>query len=371
MRRSRRWRFLALFFVPMALALGAGVGYGLWSDSENRALLSRSSAELRADMAAATEALALSEGLLQVQQRVSGLLQAALDHSRDEAALYAEHSAVVDQLDALERRLTLLHPEQGAAQASQAQARASFDEFRSAILRSTDLSIIDATQASRQLSQAGRHYQTFAQLSFALSRELQEHGAASSEAQMRQVLASMESRHRVLLGSAVALGALWLLIAGWLARRLDRINEAILDVRSDGGIEDPELARNIEQMAQRPHTMMGALAQSLLGFSALQRDRDAARRALDEERQQLQALVQGMPDLVWMKDASGAYRIFNQRFLALTGLEADDLRARVADPDLHDAVFAFLEGHEPDLIECAVALMVKPEQLVRRPEPEA
>lgn len=58
------------------------------------------------------------------------------------------------------------------------------------------------------------------------------------------------------------------------------------------------------------------------------------------------------------------------RFLALTGIEADDLRARVADPELHEAVFAFLEGHEPDLIECAVALMVKPEQLVRRPEPQ-
>ena len=58
------------------------------------------------------------------------------------------------------------------------------------------------------------------------------------------------------------------------------------------------------------------------------------------------------------------------RFLALTGIEAYDLRARVADPALHDAVFAFLEGHEPDLIECAVALMVKPEDLVRRPELE-
>lgn len=336
-RRGRRWRFLALFFVPMALALGAGVGYGLWSDSENRALLTRSSAELRADMDASAEALALSEGLLQVQQRVSALLQAALDRSMDEARLYAEHSAVVDQLEVLEQRLARLHPEHSTAGASvaQAQARARFDEFRSAILRSTDLSIIDASQASRQLSQAGQHYQAFAQLSYALSRQLQEHGAASSEAQMRQVLDSMAARHRVLLGSAVVLGALWLLIAGWLARRLDILNEAIRDVRDDGAIENPELARSIQKMAEQPRTMVGALAQSLLSFSALQRERDAARRALDDERQQLQALIQGMPDLVWLKDAAGAYRIFNHRFQALTGLDAQALVGKT-DADLFE-----------------------------------
>jgi hypothetical protein len=57
-----------------------------------------------------------------------------------------------------------------------------------------------------------------------------------------------------------------------------------------------------------------------------------------------------------------------QRFLALTGFEPDDLRARIGDPDLHDAVRLFLEGHQPDLIACASAIGVPPEILL--PEPK-
>lgn len=57
-----------------------------------------------------------------------------------------------------------------------------------------------------------------------------------------------------------------------------------------------------------------------------------------------------------------------QRFLSLTGLDPDDLRARIADPDVHEAVRRFLEGHQPDLIACADALGVKPELLL--PEPK-
>ncbi|MFM5913568.1 MAG: DUF3572 domain-containing protein [Chakrabartia godavariana] len=57
-----------------------------------------------------------------------------------------------------------------------------------------------------------------------------------------------------------------------------------------------------------------------------------------------------------------------QRFLALTGLDPDDLRARIAGPDMHEAVRQFLEGHQPDLLACADALGVKPELLL--PEPK-
>ncbi len=52
------------------------------------------------------------------------------------------------------------------------------------------------------------------------------------------------------------------------------------------------------------------------------------------------------------------------RFLALTGIEPGDLRSRIADPALHEAVFAFLQAYQPDLIACAEALSVRPDQLV-------
>jgi hypothetical protein len=53
-----------------------------------------------------------------------------------------------------------------------------------------------------------------------------------------------------------------------------------------------------------------------------------------------------------------------QRLLALTGLDANGLRAGLADPGVQAAALAFLESHEPDLIACAEALDVAPQALV-------
>ena len=53
-----------------------------------------------------------------------------------------------------------------------------------------------------------------------------------------------------------------------------------------------------------------------------------------------------------------------QRLLDLTGLDPSDLRARAGEPAVLAAVLGFLENYEPDLIECADALEVRPEALV-------
>ena len=68
----------------------------------------------------------------------------------------------------------------------------------------------------------------------------------------------------------------------------------------------------------------------------------------------LQALgfVAGDPDL-------------GPRFLALSGLDAETLRARAGDPVLLAAVIEFLQGRESDLVACADAIGIKPEALVR------
>lgn len=45
-----------------------------------------------------------------------------------------------------------------------------------------------------------------------------------------------------------------------------------------------------------------------------------------------------------------------ERFLAVTGLDADGLRAAIGEPATHLAVLDFLCAHEPDLIAAAQAL---------------
>jgi hypothetical protein len=49
-----------------------------------------------------------------------------------------------------------------------------------------------------------------------------------------------------------------------------------------------------------------------------------------------------------------------QRFLALTGIETDELKRRANDPSLLAALIAFLEAHEPDLISVSEAVGLKP-----------
>jgi hypothetical protein len=51
------------------------------------------------------------------------------------------------------------------------------------------------------------------------------------------------------------------------------------------------------------------------------------------------------------------------RFLAITGLDADGLRAAIGEPATHLAVLDFLSAHEPDLLAAAAALGIQPADL--------
>jgi uncharacterized protein DUF3572 len=53
-----------------------------------------------------------------------------------------------------------------------------------------------------------------------------------------------------------------------------------------------------------------------------------------------------------------------QRFIDLTGIGTDELRARASDPALLAALLRFLEAHEPDLLAVAEDLGCKPQDLV-------
>jgi len=54
-----------------------------------------------------------------------------------------------------------------------------------------------------------------------------------------------------------------------------------------------------------------------------------------------------------------------QRFLDLTGIGTGELREKAADSELLAALLRFLEAHEPDLIEVADALGVRPSDLLQ------
>lgn len=54
-----------------------------------------------------------------------------------------------------------------------------------------------------------------------------------------------------------------------------------------------------------------------------------------------------------------------RRFIDLTGIGTDQLRARAGEPSFLAEVIRFLESHEPDLIAVSQALGVNAEALVK------
>ena len=52
------------------------------------------------------------------------------------------------------------------------------------------------------------------------------------------------------------------------------------------------------------------------------------------------------------------------RYLELTGLDPDSLRAGLGDPRVLCSALDFLANHEPDLLRAAEALPVTPEELI-------
>jgi hypothetical protein len=57
-----------------------------------------------------------------------------------------------------------------------------------------------------------------------------------------------------------------------------------------------------------------------------------------------------------------------QRYLDLTGLDADGLRASLDNPAVLASALDFLANHEPDLLSAAEALAVAPEALIAASE---
>ncbi len=65
--------------------------------------------------------------------------------------------------------------------------------------------------------------------------------------------------------------------------------------------------------------------------------------------------------LVWvLEDEARASRL-----LALTGLDAGQLRDQAGSPAIGVATLDFLAAHEPDLVACAGALRLPPERLMQ------
>ena len=333
--QTKRTRFLLLFFVPVALALICGTALNFLIEYKLRQERAGLDQEQKTHLQTATEASAISLQSMLVQHDLTVALSQAKAGAIDEAAIYKLHSRIVDSLANFEKRLGLLVINddlnlRGEKLEIPAQA---FGHFKQFVLMSTDLAAIDPSLASQYLAKAGEPYAAFAMQLHAIEQAMTKH-ALERYIEAGKALSAYGDRMRFLsfLGT-LGLIILWLMVAARLARRLDILSASLAALADNNEQENASLFAQVSTMATLKGSLMGDMAVAVMAFTQTREERRAARAALEAEREHLNALIQGMPDLVWLKDGEGKYQIFNQRFLQQSGKTPEAMRG-LTDSDV-------------------------------------
>jgi len=327
-RHTQRRRFLLLFFLPVALALLLGIAVNLIAEHQVQQARDRLEQTQQLDLQAASEASSISLQSLVLQHDLTDALRKAKAGQIDEAGAYQLHARIVDKMADFEKRLEQLgqNAQSPAPADSQRVARQTFLDFKRFVLMSTDLISIDPRLASDYLVNANEHYVALSLQLHAIDEQMTQH-ALDRSTEANQSLADF--RQRLQLWSAVAVAALlivWLVVANRLARRLNTLTDALATLssdREDAGTQP--FFRHIEALAALRNSLIGDMARAVMAYRDTRHQRGMALAALETERSQLHALIQGMPDLVWLKDADGAYRVVNPRFVQQAGRPADEI----------------------------------------------
>ena len=346
---SKQLQFLLLLFLPVALALLLGGVFNQFTEQKLQQTRSEYDQAQARDLSSASEASSISLQALVLQQELTDALAQAQSGRIDEAGAYRLHSRIVDQVDQFEQRMARLGQADLTSEPARAlrAAQTEFGDFKRFVLMSTDLASIDTRLAGQHLLTAHEHYVKLAlQLQSVDERLTQQ--AQQRNAEAGQALDAIRTRMLMLSGIATGLVlALWLAVAWRLARRLGRLNAALRQLSEHGdGPGDAPMFSELAASA-RHHGLLGDMTRAVLAYRDARVQRRAAQLALDSERSQLHALIQGMPDLVWLKDPEGAYQVFNQRFLQQTGRSPEALRG-MRDQDLFppDEAAMYLSGDQ-------------------------
>ena len=331
----KRTRFLLLFFVPVAMALLCGTAFNFLIEYKlrlERALLDK---EQRTHLQIALDASTISFQSLMVQRDLTFALSQAKEGLIGDAEIYKLHSQIVDRLANFEQRLGQLVIDEDADRTGiklEVPSQA-FAEFKQFVLMSTDMAAIDPSLANQYLAKASEPYSAFAMQLHKIDEVMTQH-ALTRHIEVGRELSAFGDRMRALgLLGTLGLIALWLLIANRLARRLDMLSASLVALAANDDQTLAPLFAQVNIMAAQQGSLLGDMAMAVMAFRQTREDRRTVQAALVAEREHLDALIQGMPDLVWLKDSEGKYQIFNQRFLQQAGKAAEALRG-LTDADL-------------------------------------
>ena len=276
--------YLLLFFVPvlMVTLIAAGVVYStVQTLQEDYQVVAQAQARDAAMLAAANR---FNQDVAAVQLLVADTLEQAANGQVDEGHVYRVHTAVVNQLAALEPRLLALEdaPE-GAPSVS--QLRNDFETYRSLIVTATDMATIDPAGAMRLAFKAGQRYVAFTEHTHGVVHAATQAMAARSIAQgasfERQVV-KLATTSSVLL---LVLLLVWLALARKIMQRVNVLSGAMLAMASQDA--QPVALAEVEAISRDPRSVLRDIAAAIVAFRDALAARQAAQYDLGERMKEL------------------------------------------------------------------------------------
>jgi diguanylate cyclase (GGDEF)-like protein/PAS domain S-box-containing protein len=334
---------LWVFLLPAILVAGLGALMNILLLRHLETAQEQRTAVSAQQLALASETTRLLVDLGLLQDEVEALGARAEKHELDAAGAYRSHNRVVNELASLEPRLRALQARAGESTSDAKVASAMVEEFsvfRSAAIKSTELVTIDLDRARENADMAERRFTNISRHGHELSRHLAE-GAlrdiSDSGHEMKQTFLRI-----TLVGMGALLGmlALSLLSARYLGRQLTLVMNALngLARSPDQAFDAPAL----DSLRRRGSWWFAEMTAAVLRFAEEIRQRRQVEAALQQQhrilaasetdaraqRHFLRALIQTIPDLVWLKDTEGVYLLCNPRVERFLGKAETEIVGR-------------------------------------------
>jgi two-component system sensor histidine kinase/response regulator len=290
----------------------------------------------------------MSLGMLAIHRQVTNVLEEASNGRLSEAKAYAIHTRLVDEMATMAPLEAWLSKETSEhadwRHQETALALKAFMGYRDHVLMATDIVAIDPTQAKRYVTSAFDRYLDFAARHQKLSAHITNDNAAALD---RLAAGRQDHLHNawwITLGGLLLVNLLWLGVLNWLTRNLAMLTAAMRHLSAQPtetrpvdfdessalqGDDFPTLEEGqrppLEAMAHSSVQLVRDMAHAVLAFDRVIKSRKKALKAKLAQQRMLHTLVQGMPDLVWLKNPDGVYLLCNPRFERLAGVPQADL----------------------------------------------
>jgi len=309
--------FTLIFLLPILAVAGVATLVNLWGMYSLKQEHGTGVAAQRADLAALSEAIRLSEDMALIQLRVSNLLKQADSGKVDEAAAYRVHAEVVNALAAITKRVEALAAKTVvvAGKPDVAAMVAEYEGYRNYVIMATDITAIDPKVAGQHIARARDHFVSFSQRAHFIARQLGDRvdatGAKASgtfEVVLGQTLA-------VVVISLCGMLILVLLAANAMSRRVTILADALGTLAQEK--ESPPPLPDLETLHARDRGEFGALAGAVLSFrQALIDRREAELELIRYQRSLEQQVAERTAELAEAKDVAEAASLAKSSFLA-------------------------------------------------------